>query len=95
MSNRTFGCIAALILALPVSAWAADAEKIYAEKCARCHGDMAKFVARSVCLTDAMPVLKEGGEKLETFLTQHGRLRPDEIETVCKGIAETLKPLAK
>lgn len=84
--------IATVLLTAPGGALhAADAAAIYAEKCAACHGDMASFAKRSLCLADALPVLRQGGEKLEEFLLQHGRLRPEEIETVCTGIIEHLE----
>ena len=65
-------------------------QAVWQEKCAQCHGDMARFAEKSLCLADAMPALREGGEKLEAFLAHHGRLTSGEVEAVCKGMTDLL-----
>ncbi len=81
-----------LLVSLPLGvSKAQDAAAIYAEKCAACHGDMARFAQRSLCLDDTLPVLREGGERLENFLANHGRLRPEEIKPVCDGMVKYLE----
>lgn len=70
---------------------AAEPTQVWQEKCARCHGEMAQFAKRSLCLADAMPALREGGETLEAFLRHHGRLTTGDIAAVCTALTEELK----
>lgn len=94
MTDRTRLLLFALFLTVPLfAARGDDASALYAQKCAGCHGDMAHFASRSLCLVDSLPVLRDGGEKLEAFLATHGRLRPAEIETVCAGVTQHLETL--
>lgn len=80
-----------LPLLLAAGCRAAKPELVWQDKCARCHGEMAQFAKRSLCLADAMPALREGGETLEAFLRHHGRLTTGDIEAVCTALAEELK----
>ncbi len=88
-------CAVLLLLILPVSAEAQDAPGIYSEKCASCHGAMRSFVKRKVSLADTTPVLDKSGVVLATFLTRHGRLRPEEIDILCRWIAKELESTRK
>lgn len=93
MIDRPAHLTFALLVAVPMRVWAADGTVVFSEHCALCHGEIGRFVERRLSLTENIPVLRNGGEKLEVFLTHHGRLRTDEIEALCKRLSEELARL--
>lgn len=83
------------LLALVFQATASQAqtpapERIWQDKCSRCHGAASHFASQSLDLAEDVPVLRHDRRRLEAFLTGHGRLSPEEISAVSRMLAEAL-----
>lgn len=91
MYTRVFS-VAVFALALQATVCQAQTpDQIWQDKCSLCHGTITRFARQNLNLTDSVPVLRQDGQALATFLLGHGRVSADEISAICRTIAAELE----
>ncbi|WP_295752322.1 hypothetical protein [Undibacterium sp.] len=65
-------------------------QALFTDKCATCHGTGAGFARTSLSIKDGVLVGKSKGRKVADFLKSHGRLKPDEIQTMVDILTQAI-----
>ncbi|MCX7218827.1 MAG: hypothetical protein NTY70_07765 [Burkholderiales bacterium] len=65
-------------------------QALFTDKCATCHGTGAGFARTSLSIKDGVLVSKSKGRKVADFLKSHGRLKPDEIQTMVDSLTQAI-----
>lgn len=76
-------------LVMPVSAMLKAQvanQPLFKDKCAGCHGTAAEFARASLLIKDGVLIGTAKGRKVDEILKSHGRLKPDEIQTMVDNL---------
>lgn len=91
MKNNYLYLLATAILLLSSAGCALATEAIdlhayWDQRCAQCHGKVSEFARQSLLINDGNLVGRTSGRKLADFLLTHGRVKPDEVQSLVSSL---------